>query len=248
MTTSVDPTGAESRPQTRSPFLERLPAPASSSATARWAPCSTASGCPPTTVSTSATSPSPRLVLEIHQAYMEAGAEIIETNTYGANRFKLGTYDLGDKVRAINFRGAKLAGNAREIVGLPVLIAGSVGPLGAPMQPLGRIALATARDIFREQIEALLEGGVDLLMLETFKDLREMLIALRAAREACDLPIVAQMSFEEDGRTLAGNTPAEVVRALEEAGADVDRRQLLDRPGAHGACDRRDGGRAPARR
>lgn len=163
----------------------------------------------------------PKLVLEIHQAYMEAGAEIIETNTYGANRFKLGTYDLGDKVRAINVRGAKLAGNAREIVGLPVFIAGAVGPLGRPVEPFGRIAARAARDLFREQIEGLLEGGVDLLILETFKDLREMLIALRAAHDSCDLPVVAQMSFEEEGQTLAGNQPAEVVRALEDAGADV---------------------------
>ena len=163
----------------------------------------------------------PRLVLEIHQAYMEAGAEIIETNTYGANRFKLRTYDLGDKVHTINFRGAKLAGNAREIVGRPVFIAGSIGPLGRPIEPLGRISADTARDIFREQIEGLLEGGVDLLMLETFKDLREMIIALHAARAACDLPVVAQMSFEEEGRTLAGNSPEDVIRALEDAGADV---------------------------
>ena len=162
-----------------------------------------------------------KLVLDIHQAYMEAGAEIIETNTYGANRLKLGAYDLGDRVRDINFRGAKLAGNAREIVGLPVLIAGSVGPLGRPLAPVGRIGAAEAHGLFCEQIEGLLQGGVDLLMLETFKDLREMLIALRAARESCDLPVVAQMSFEEEGRTLAGDTPSDVVRALEAAGADV---------------------------
>ncbi|HUS17593.1 MAG TPA: bifunctional homocysteine S-methyltransferase/methylenetetrahydrofolate reductase [Chloroflexia bacterium] len=162
-----------------------------------------------------------KLVLDIHQAYIEAGAEIIETNTYGANRFKLSTYDLGEKVRAINFRGAKIAGNAREILGQPVLIAGAVGPLGRPLAPVGRIAPAEAQAIFREQIEGLLEGGVDLLMLETFKDLREMLIALRVAREVCDLPVVAQMSFEEEGRTLAGDTPRDVVQALEDAGADV---------------------------
>jgi homocysteine S-methyltransferase len=164
---------------------------------------------------------SPRLVTEIHQAYIEAGAEIIETNTYGANRFKLSTYDLGAKVRDINFRGAKLAGHVREMVGQPVLIAGSVGPLGKPLAPVGRISVTDARGIFQEQIEALLEGGVDLLMLETFRDLREMLIALRVARETCDLPIVAQMSFEEEGRTQAGDTPVAVVRALEAAGADV---------------------------
>src|SRR5215212_5704733 len=116
-----------------------------------------------------------RLVMDIHEAYIKAGAEIIETNTYGANRFKLGTYDLGDKVRAINARGAHLARNAREITGMPVFVAGSVGPLGRPVQPLGRISLHEARDIFREHIDGLLYGGVDLIMLETFKDLDEML-------------------------------------------------------------------------
>ena len=159
--------------------------------------------------------------MEIHQAYIEAGAEIIETNTYGANRFKLGTYDLADKVRAINSVGAKLARNAREITGVPVFVAGAVGPLGRPVQPLGRIALAEARDIFREQIEgvALWRRGPD--DAGNVQGPGEMLVALRAAREACDLPIVAQMSFEEDGRTLSGATPAEVVRALEDAGAAV---------------------------
>src|SRR6476469_132983 len=94
-----------------------------------------------------------RLVLDIHEAYIQAGAEMIETNTYGANRFKLGTYDLGEKVRAVNARGAKLAQHAREITGVPVFIAGSVGPLGVPVQPLGRISLTEARAIFREQID-----------------------------------------------------------------------------------------------
>src|SRR5438270_3591846 len=90
----------------------------------------------------------PELVRGVHEAYIQAGAEIIETNTYGANRFKLGTYDLAGKVQAINARGAKLAQNAREITGVPVFVAGSVGPLGRPVQPLGRISLAEARDIF----------------------------------------------------------------------------------------------------
>ncbi|HEX6607909.1 MAG TPA: bifunctional homocysteine S-methyltransferase/methylenetetrahydrofolate reductase [Chloroflexia bacterium] len=208
-------------PQASNPFLERLRRPGVIVADGAMGTMLYSKGVPANYCFDECNLTQPKLVLDIHQAYMEAGAEIIETNTYGANRFKLSTYDLGDKVEQINFRGAKLAGNAREIVGRPVFIAGSVGPLGRPIQPLGRIAATEARDIFREQIEGLLEGGVDLLILETFKDLREMLIALRAARESCDLPVVAQMSFEEDGRTQAGNTPAEVLRALEDAGADV---------------------------
>jgi homocysteine S-methyltransferase len=164
---------------------------------------------------------SPDLVRKVHEAYIKAGAEIIETNTYGANRFKLRQYDLHDKVSRINMRGAKLARDVREVSGQPVFVAGAVGPLGKPIEPVGLISAGEARAIFREQIEALLEGGVDLIVLETFHDLEEMRQALTAAREACDLPVVAQMTFAEDGRTQMGNTPAEVVEALEELGADV---------------------------
>jgi homocysteine S-methyltransferase len=164
---------------------------------------------------------SPDMVRRVHEAYIKAGAEIVETNTYGANRFKLSSYDLADKVKKINSRGARIAREVREVIGLPVLVAGAVGPLGKPVKPVGLIPLLEARSIFREQIEALLEGGVDLIILETFRDLEEMRQALIAAHEACDLPIVAQMTFEEDGRTQVGNTPAEVVAALEELGADV---------------------------
>ena len=106
---------------------------------------------------------SPAWCMDIHEAYIQAGAEIIETNTYGANRFKLGTYDLADKVRAINARGAKLARNAREITGVPVFVAGSVGPLGRPVQPLGRISLAEAARHFprADRRPALRRGGPD---------------------------------------------------------------------------------------
>src|SRR5689334_4919825 len=109
----------------------------------------------------------PHLVRQVHEAYIKAGAEIIETNTYGANRFKLGTYDLSDKVKKINSRGARLARESREISGQPVLVAGAVGPLGKPLRPVGLIDTLEARSFFREQIEALLEGGVDLIILET---------------------------------------------------------------------------------
>ncbi len=163
----------------------------------------------------------PELVRKIHEAYIHAGAEIIETNTYGANRFKLAAYELADKVHKINIRGARLAREMREVSGQPVFVAGAVGPLGKPIQPVGLIPVLEARAIFREQIEALLEGGVDLIILETFRDLEEMRQALIATREACDLPVIAQMTFAEDGRTQMGNTPEEIVRVLEELGADV---------------------------
>ena len=141
----------------------------------------------------------PDFVRKVHEAYINAGAEIIETNTYGANRFKLASFDLADKVKRINMRGARLAREVREVSGQPVIVAGAIGPSGKPIEPVGLISAHEASDIFREQVEALLEGGVDLIMLETFRDLEEMRLALLAAREACDLPIVAQMTFRRTG-------------------------------------------------
>jgi homocysteine S-methyltransferase len=217
MTAAPNP---ESRPA-RSPFVARLAQPDVIVGDGAMGTMLYSRGVPASACFDECNLSQSRLVMDIHEAYIQAGAEIIETNTYGANRFKLGTYDLADKVRAINARGAHLARNAREITGVPVFVAGAVGPLGRPVQPLGRISLTEAREIFREQIEGLLYGGVDLIMLETFKDLAELLVAMRAARDACDLPIVAQMSFEADGRTQSGATPVEVVRALEDAGAAV---------------------------
>ncbi|MDQ5851584.1 MAG: bifunctional homocysteine S-methyltransferase/methylenetetrahydrofolate reductase [Chloroflexota bacterium] len=159
----------------------------------------------------------PHLVREIHRDYINAGAELIETNTYGANRLKLERYGLGDRVREINLRAMKIAREAREIAGTSTLIAGAVGPLGAILEPFGNLTPELAREVFEEQIGALLEQGADLLMFETFSDLRELLIAIEAARSASDLPIVAQVSFAEDGRTALGNTPEEVVLALMDA-------------------------------
>ena len=116
--------------------------------------------------------------------------------------------------------GAKLR-EAREAAGEPVFLAGSVGPIGQHLEPVGRITLAAAEGAFREQIEALLEGGADLIVLETFSNLPELLAAVRAARSACDLPLCAQMTFAEDGLTLSAEEPAQVVTALEAAGVDV---------------------------
>ena len=160
-------------------------------------------------------------VLNVHLDYLRAGAEIIETNTFGANTFKLGQHGLSDRVRDINRQGAKIAKEARDIFGRAVFIAGSVGPLGRPMAPFGRVTPAEARSAFRAQIDALVEGGADILILETFANVSELLEAVAAAREACDLPLVAQMTFAEDGRTRYGHSPAEVVAALEGAGADL---------------------------
>ena len=160
-------------------------------------------------------------VLNVHLDYLRAGAEIVETNTFGANTFKLSQHGLADRVRDINRQGAKIAKEARDIFGRAFFIAGSVGPLGRPMAPFGRVTPAEARTAFRAQIDALVEGGIDLLILETFADLSELLEAVSAAREACDLPLVTQMTFNEDGRTQYGHSPAEVVAALEGTGADL---------------------------
>ncbi len=161
------------------------------------------------------------LVLNVHLDYLRAGAEMIETNTFGANPAKLAGHGLADRARDINWHGAKIAKEARDIFGQAVLVAGSVGPLGKPMAPFGRITPAEARAAFRVQIDALVEGGADVLMLETFADLAELGEAVRAAREACDLPVIAQMTFTEDGRTRYGHAPTEVVAALEGLRVDV---------------------------
>jgi len=157
-------------------------------------------------------------VVELHVEYVRAGAELIETNTFGGNRFKLAARGLGDRVRELNRAGAKLAKEARDVAGLPVFIAGSVGPLGKPLKPFGIVTPEEAYEAFREQVEALVEGGVDLVLLETFSDLEELQVAVRAARDVTDLPVVAQMTFDEDGRTPRGHSPEEVVRALEPLG------------------------------
>ncbi len=157
----------------------------------------------------------PALVQEIHREYIRAGAEMIETNTFGANRFKLAAHGLENRVRDINLRGVKIAREVREIAGEPVFVLGSVGPIGQLVVPFGQISYEDAHSAFKEQIEALLEGGADAIILETFSDLNELKTAVTAAREVThDLPIIAQMSFTDDEDTLVGNTPEEIVAAL----------------------------------
>src|SRR5262249_41485343 len=164
----------------------------------------------------------PDLVQSIHRAYIAAGAEVIETNTFAANRIRLATYGLDHKVRDINFRGVKVARDAKEVSGEAIFLAGSVSSIGQPLAPIGTITPDEARDIFVEQIEALLEAGVDLLVLETFSSLDELRAAIQAARGVSkDLPLIAEVSVAEDGNTLSGRTPLEVVQALEELQVDV---------------------------
>ena len=163
----------------------------------------------------------PELVKSIHLDYIRAGAEIIETNTFGANRMRLTSHGLEERGAEINEAAVQMAREARRLTGQRIWIAGSVGPLGRPLAPPGLITPAQARLVFREQIQVLVNAGVDLLILETFGDLREMREAVIAAREVCSLPIIAQMTFTQEGRTPAGDTPLEIVHALEELGVQV---------------------------
>ena len=161
---------------------------------------------------------SPQLVKEVHLAYVKAGAEILETNTFGATRPRLEKYNQGDKLREINLAGARLA---REVAGEDLYVAGSVGPLGIRLEPLGATSLEEAREGFREQIAALAEGGVDLLIVETMSDPNEAHQALLAARDVCSLPVVVQMTVQDDGSTPIGALPEDFARKLDEWGADI---------------------------
>src|SRR5437588_3955019 len=163
----------------------------------------------------------PALIQGIHSEYISAGAQIIETNTFGANRAKLEAYNLEGRVRDINRHAVKLAREAREISGQSVFIAGAVGPSGRPLQAPDEQRLSELRAIFREQIYALQEGGAELLILETFSSLPELRQAILAAKEVGGLPIVAQMSFYEDGHTLSGQSAARVAAVLDDLGVDV---------------------------
>jgi methionine synthase / methylenetetrahydrofolate reductase (NADH) len=160
----------------------------------------------------------PDLVAEVHQAYVRAGADVLETNTFGANRVKLGVFGLADRVHAINVQGARIARHAaRE----QAFVAGAIGPLGIPIEPWGKTGVDEAEEYFREQAKALVEGGVDLFILETFRDVNEIGAAIAAVRSVCDLPIVAQMTTEEDGSSLDGVAPERFVPTLEARGAQV---------------------------
>ena len=163
----------------------------------------------------------PNVVLEIHQAYVNAGVQIIETNTFGANRYKLSEYRLENRVHEINVAAVKIAKKAAQSVLHDVLVAGSVGPLGVRLAPLGRIKESEAFAAFQEQIAALVSADVDLIIIETQNDLQEAIQAVRAARSVTDRPIIATMTFTRDDRTLLGETPEHVAATLYESGADV---------------------------
>ena len=163
----------------------------------------------------------PDLIGAIHREYLEAGADILETATFGANRARLAGYGLADRAGRFNRRGAQLAREARDVAGRDVLVAGSIGPLGGPTRDLASHDEPAVRAAFREQIEGLLEGGVDLFVLETFSDLGHLRLAIAEARAAADLPIVAEMTFGEELIAADGTTPEVALATLVEAGADA---------------------------
>ena len=168
----------------------------------------------------------PALVRDVHQEYVRAGAELIETNTFGANRKRLAPFGFADKVRAINRAGVRIA---REAAGLAreeraqAFVGAAIGPLGVRLEPLGSTTIEEARSIFREQIEALVEAGVDCLMLETFRDLNEVRAAVEAAREAAgpEMVVMAHLSVEDDGLLQDGTSIEDFTRALDSMPVDV---------------------------
>ncbi len=160
----------------------------------------------------------PDLVAEVHLEYVRAGADVIETNTFGSNRIKLASFGLSEKLHAINVQGVRIARHAaRE----QAYVAGAIGPLGIRIEPWGRMGVDEAQERFAEQARALLDGGVDLFIIETFRDLNELRAAVAAVRGLCSLPIVAQLTAEEDGNSLDGAPPEEFTPLLEATGADV---------------------------
>jgi methionine synthase I (cobalamin-dependent)/5,10-methylenetetrahydrofolate reductase len=163
----------------------------------------------------------PDLVRFLHVDYIQAGADIIETNTFSANRVLLARHGLGDRVGEINARAVDIARRAREQLRSSVFIAGAIGPIGVGVPSGGDVSLKEARQAFAEQAQALSQAGVDLILIETFATLAEAREALLAVRETTDLPVIAHLTFQRDGRTWAGEEPGEVAKTLHSLGADV---------------------------
>lgn len=162
---------------------------------------------------------SPKVVRSIHEAYIAAGADVVTTNTFGGNRFRLSLHGLNGCTRELNQAGAGIAREAADGSGRRVLVAGSAGPTGALLQPVGELSFEDARDIFAEQCRGLAEGGADFILLETMSDLEEVRAGAEGARVACGLPVFCTMTFDTHGRTMMGVSPRRA--ALEMAGAGI---------------------------
>jgi methionine synthase I (cobalamin-dependent)/5,10-methylenetetrahydrofolate reductase len=163
----------------------------------------------------------PEMVGAAHREYLEAGAELIETLSFGANRQRLAAWGLEGRVGQLNRRAAQLARDAREVSGRDALVGGSVGPLGPPTRGLPDLPEPAARAVFREQIEGLLEGGADLIVLETFSDLGQLVVAVEEARRASDVPVIASLTFGEELVLADGSSPRVAAESLAAAGADA---------------------------
>jgi methionine synthase / methylenetetrahydrofolate reductase(NADPH) len=163
----------------------------------------------------------PDLISAVHREYLEAGADLIETATFGANRIRLGSFGLAGEAHRFNRRAAQVAREARDVAGRDALVGGSIGPLGAPTRELLHLDESRIRAAYREQIDGLLEGGVDVLVIETHIDLGHLLLAIDEARRAADLPIVAELTFGEDLALPDGTTPEAAVVALLAAGVEA---------------------------
>jgi homocysteine S-methyltransferase len=164
----------------------------------------------------------PGLIAEIHREYIEAGSDILQTNTFGANRYKLMKSGLEGRVAEINKAAVELARRSVMASYKNILIAGDIGPLGVRLAPYGRVQAEQARSVFMEQADALFQAGVDLIIVETFSDLAELREAIQAIRQLSpDIPIVASMTYTRDDRTVLGDNPAKVAKTLFAAGADV---------------------------
>ena len=163
----------------------------------------------------------PDLVEEIHSQYISVGAQLLMSNTFGANRYRLAEHGLADKVFEINKAGVEIARKAADKADNNVLVAGDIGPLGVRLAPFGRVQIEDARAAFSKQIEGLLAGNPDLILIETMTDLFEVHEAILAAKALSDLPILASMTFTRDDRTLLGDPPRKVAKKMLEAGADV---------------------------
>ncbi|MEI2714954.1 MAG: homocysteine S-methyltransferase family protein [Nocardioides sp.] len=175
-------------------------------------------GLEPGTVAESWNLDNPEAIGQLHEEYAAAGAQLLTTNTFGGTRYRLEGYGLGDRVREVNVAAARIA---RDVAARhDALVAGCVGPTGELLEPLGIMTQADARDAFAEQIGGLVEGGADLILIETMSDLGEAKAAISAATET-DLPIIATMSFDTNLHTMMGVSPSLAVGALAEAGADA---------------------------
>jgi len=160
----------------------------------------------------------PEAIRALHQAYVEAGADLILSNTFGGSRLRLGKAGLGGRVRKINLAAVKLA---RDVAGEKVLVLGDIGPTGRMLKPLGDLAIEEARTSFAEQAATLADGGVDAIIIETMSDLKEALAAVEGAKQATSLPILVSMSFDTHGRTMMGVKPEEAAVKLWGLGVDV---------------------------